>query len=207
MSSPDQNPFSCPTFSIYSRDGLVEIATKVTKDFRSFLEEEEENDDDLFEFALPNKDLVSEVMQKSSTFPLFNREILQDLNEPNKNIETQIPTLSDESEHETPGSNRAWQRKSKSTGWLWFKQFNIRDLLRRSKSDGIKSYMSATKSNKIEYRKSLSHSVRSTRKTEASPHELFYKQKRSIEEGDKRKSYLPYRKDLIGVFSVLGRAF
>ncbi|KAK1400911.1 hypothetical protein POM88_000516 [Heracleum sosnowskyi] len=202
MSSPDQNPFSCPTFSSYSRDGLVEIATNVTNDFGYILEEEEIYDD-LFEFALPNKDLVSKAM----TFPVFDREILHDLNEPDKNIETQIPTLSDESEHETAGSNRAWQRKSKSTGWLWFKQFNIRDLLRRSKSDGIKSYMSATKSNTIEYRKSLSHSVRSTRKTEASPHELFYKQKRSKEEGDKRKSYLPYRKDLIGVFSVLGRAF
>ncbi|KAK1400917.1 hypothetical protein POM88_000522 [Heracleum sosnowskyi] len=200
MSSPDQNPLSCPTFSSYSRDGLVEIATKVTKDFRSFLEEEE-NDDDLFEFALPNKDLVSEAMP---TFPVFDGEILHDLNEPDKNIENQISTLSDESE---AGSNCLWRRKSKSTGSLLFKPFKIRDLLRRSSSDGNKSYVFATKSNKIDYGRSSSYSVKGTRKTNASPHELFYKQKRSIEEGDKRKSYLPYRKDLIGLFSVLWGGF
>ncbi|KAL1819492.1 hypothetical protein ACET3Z_014361 [Daucus carota] len=101
-------------------------------------------------------------------------------------------------------------KKSRSTGSVLFKRFKICDLL-RSSSDGKESYLFSAKidksSNKIDYRKSP---VRVTGKVKAAPassaHELFYVQNRSIKEGDKRKSFLPYRKDLVGFFSVLGRA-
>lgn len=193
MSSQNENTLFCPTFSSYSRDGLVEIATKVTNNiFRK-----EENEDESFEFALPNKESECSVMHKSCSFPVFNREIFHNLNETDKNFKNRI------SKSSTPSTCK----KSKSTGSLLFKRFKIHDLLRRSNSDGIKSScMFATKSNKInDGRKSPPHSFKGT--TKASAHELFYRQKRSIKEGDKRKSYLPYKKDLIGIFSVLGRAF
>ncbi|XP_074369101.1 uncharacterized protein LOC141709067 [Apium graveolens] len=185
----------------------------VSNDCRNIYEDEE-NGDDLFEFALPNKELDSSFMHKPSVFPVFNREIFDNLNEPNKNSKNWISTTSEESEDETPGLYSMWRRKSigsstpgsckksKSTGSISFKRFKIRDLLRRSNSDGTNSCTSATKSSNG---KSPSHSVKSTDKTKASLPELFYTEKRSIKEGDKIKSYLPYRKDLIGLFSVFGR--
>jgi hypothetical protein len=35
----------------------------------------------------------------------------------------------------------------------------------------------------------------------SSAHELFYVQNRAWKEGEKRKSYLPYRQDLVGFFA------
>lgn len=229
MNSQNENALVCPTFSSYTTDRLVEIATRVSDDFKNIIGEDE-NDDDLFEFALSSiKDLDSSVVSKSAIYPVFNGEVLQSLNQADKNIENRISTSSDESDSEsgTIGSC-VWRRKSigspspsnckksKSTGSVLFKRFKICDLLRRSNSDGIgkDSYLFTSKidksTNKIDYRTSPRHSVEVTGKGKASPassaHEMFYIQNRSIKEGDKRKSYLPYRQDLIGFFSVLGRA-
>ncbi|KAL8132446.1 uncharacterized protein LOC141714072 [Apium graveolens] len=220
-----ENTLLCPTFSSYTTDRLVEIATRVSDDFKNVIGEEQ-NDDDLFEFALSSiQDLDSSVVNKSAIYPVFNGELLQ----AQKNIENRISTSSDESdsESETIGTC-VWRRKSigspspgnckksKSTGSVLFKRFKICDLLRRSNSDGIGKdpYLFTSKidksTKKIDYRKSPRHSVEVTGKGKASPassaHEMFYIQNRSIKEGDKRKSYLPYRQDLIGFFSVLGRA-
>lgn len=44
----------------------------------------------------------------------------------------------------------------------------------------------------------------------ASAHEVFYVRNRALKEGDKRRSYLPYRRDLVGFFANvngLGRTF
>ncbi|KAK1404441.1 hypothetical protein POM88_004046 [Heracleum sosnowskyi] len=223
MNPQNENALVCPTFSSYTTDRLVEIATRVSDDYKNIIGD----DDDLFEFALSSLEEFdsSALVNKSSVFPVFNREQLQ----ADQNIENRISTSSDESdsESETIGSC-VWRRKSigssspnsckksKSTGSVLFKRFKICDLLRRSNSDGIgkETYLFSSKidksTNKIDYRKSPKHSVEVTRKGKASPassaHEMFYIQNRSIKEGDKRKSYLPYRQDLIGFFSVLGRA-
>lgn len=248
MSSPNENPLLCPTFSSYTCDRLVEIATKVSDDYKNIVGGE--NDDDLFEFSLSIQEFDSAVVHKSSIFPVFNREVSHSVMDQNtekldgnnsvrlnnlftEKCENRISTSSSEleseseSESETPGSYCVWRRKStgsspssckksKSTGSVLFKRFNICDLLlRRSNSDGQNSYVFAAKIDKsttrmIDCRKSPRHSVEVTGKAKMSPassaHELFYIQNRSMKEGDKRKSYLPYRKDLIGFFSVLGRA-
>lgn len=225
MNSQNENTLVCPTFSSYTTDRLVEIATRVSDDFKKIINQEE-NDDELFEFAPSStqQDFDSSVVHKSSVFPVFNRDLVQ----ADKNIQNRISTSSSDesdSESEAPGSC-VWRRKSigspsatnckksKSTGSVLFKHFKICDLLRRSSSDGKQTYLFSSKidrsTNKIDYRQSPRHSAELTGKGKASPasspHEMFYIQNRSIKEGDKRKSYLPYRQDLIGFFSVLGRA-
>ncbi|PSR87577.1 Vicilin-like seed storage protein [Actinidia chinensis var. chinensis] len=47
-------------------------------------------------------------------------------------------------------------------------------------------------------------------KVSASAHEVFYVRNRTMKEGDKRKSYLPYRQDLVGFFAkvnTVGKTF
>lgn len=133
----------------------------------------------------------------------------------------------DELEAIPPGTYCVWKpkivesspstcKKSKSTGSA-SKRFRIRDFLRRSNSEGKDSFVFLTpknqkqdKAEEIENLKLRRHSVDSGKvagklKAPSSPassaHELFYVQNRAMKEGDKRKSYLPYRKDLVGFFA------
>ncbi|KAL1187730.1 hypothetical protein V5N11_017122 [Cardamine amara subsp. amara] len=95
-------------------------------------------------------------------------------------------------------------RKSKSTGssstssWST-KRWRIRDLLKRSKSDGKQS---------LKFLNSNEESPKMMKKKEkvsVSPHEKFYLRNKAIKEEDKRKSYLPYKQDLVGLFSNINR--
>ncbi|KAK3413207.1 hypothetical protein EUGRSUZ_I01788 [Eucalyptus grandis] len=112
-------------------------------------------------------------------------------------------------------------------------RWRFRDLLRRSNSDGKESFVfltpasrssslssSSDASAKEKARPSPSPSQagavaerRSKAKASAasaSPHEAFYVRNRALKEGDKRRSYLPYRQDLVGFFANvngLGRSF
>lgn len=127
-------------------------------------------------------------------------------------------------------------KKSSSTGSS-SKRWRFRDLLRRSNSDGKESFVfltpasrssslssSSDASAKEKARPSPSPSPspsqagavaerRSKAKASAasaSPHEAFYVRNRALKEGDKRRSYLPYRQDLVGFFANvngLGRSF
>ncbi|PSS30382.1 Histone-lysine N-methyltransferase, H3 lysine-79 specific like [Actinidia chinensis var. chinensis] len=111
-------------------------------------------------------------------------------------------------------------KKSNSTGSA-SKRWRIRDLLRRSNSDGKDSLVLMTPKNKdqkpakihgIENPKERRISVdagagkakakaAAGEKVPASAHEVFYVRNRTLKEGDKRKSYLPYRQDLVGFFA------
>ncbi|XP_057491012.1 uncharacterized protein LOC130776818 [Actinidia eriantha] len=109
-------------------------------------------------------------------------------------------------------------KKSNSTGSA-SKRWRIRDLLRRSNSDGKDSLVLMTPKNKdqkpakihgIENPKKRRISVdagagkakaAAGEKVPASAHEVFYVRNRTLKEGDKRKSYLPYRQDLVGFFA------
>ncbi|WOG96435.1 hypothetical protein DCAR_0415770 [Daucus carota subsp. sativus] len=236
MSTQSETPLLCPTFSSYTRDGSVETATRVSNDYKSSIGEDENDDLFEFESGSPavRKSAVYPVFNREALHNDIDKKIekLDDsvLVVPLKTLfleeerENRISTSSsDESDDEAAEPSCMWRRKgvgsspspsdckkSRSTGSVLFKRFKICDLL-RSSSDGKESYLFSAKidksSNKIDYRKSPG---RVTGKVKAAPassaHELFYVQNRSIKEGDKRKSFLPYRKDLVGFFSVLGRA-
>ncbi|KAG6578650.1 hypothetical protein SDJN03_23098, partial [Cucurbita argyrosperma subsp. sororia] len=123
-------------------------------------------------------------------------------------------------------------KKSKSTGsgWSSSRRWRLRNLLPRSNSEGGKNlFVFLTPSSKSEStrkkeekseklgkdtkgKKSCSEANAVARKTkikrtsvekESSAHELFYVRSRMSKEGDKRRSFLPYRQDLVGFWANL----
>ncbi|CAA7055284.1 unnamed protein product [Microthlaspi erraticum] len=93
--------------------------------------------------------------------------------------------------------NGGW-RKSKSTGsstsstTTSSRRWRIRDLLKRSYSEGKQSlkFLNSNSTNREES---------STKKKEkVSAHEKFYLKNKAKKEEEKRKSYLPYKQDLVG---------
>ncbi|KAK1359513.1 DUF1645 domain-containing protein [Heracleum sosnowskyi] len=228
----------CPSFNSYSSSKLAEIASKVADEFKlisdhnTFLD-----DDDEFEFSLQLSS--DEINNHGPVFPIFNRNYKDDNHEdaskiilPLKNLflqETEASQLSssssseaDELESIPPGTYCVWRpkddvvssptscKKSKSTGSA-SKRFRIRDLIKRSNSEGKASSSSLVfltpKKDKLVDEKLRLDSGKSAGKSRApaspasSAHETFYMQNRAMKEGEKRKSYLPYRKDLVGFFA------
>ncbi|KAI3748084.1 hypothetical protein L6452_10942 [Arctium lappa] len=137
------------------------------------------------------------------------------INEREESASSSSSSEADESESEDTGVFCAWRpkmdigssplskcKKSSSTG-SGSKRWRIRDLLRRSNSEG-KEPMVLLTSKKVEIpkqkRSSGEVSVVSG-KSKPSIHELFYVQQRAKREGGKRKSYLPYRQGLVGFFT------
>ncbi|XP_010243035.1 PREDICTED: uncharacterized protein LOC104587216 [Nelumbo nucifera] len=113
-------------------------------------------------------------------------------------------------------------KKSNSTGSS--KRWRFRDLLHRSNSDGKDTFVFLTPSNsnsssskakkrdeKPENSKGRRNStnLKVSGKTKgkgisgeaASAHEIHYVRNRALKEEDRRKSYLPYRQDLVGFFA------
>ncbi|CAM8888239.1 unnamed protein product [Rhodiola kirilowii] len=154
---------------------------------------------------------------------LFIDEEREDLD---GNIPSSSSSEADELDSVEPGTYCVWKpktpelspgrcKKSKSTGSC-SKRWKLRDLLlRRSNSDGKESFVFLTPSSSTSSSnstsvtdevKSGSAKVKTVRrasgeyKTAAvvSPHEKFYVQNRAVKEEDRRRSYLPYRKGLVG---------
>ncbi|KAJ0729413.1 hypothetical protein HanRHA438_Chr00c05g0845321 [Helianthus annuus] len=130
----------------------------------------------------------------------------------------------DESEGDAPAVFCVWRnkndagasplskcKKSRSTGsgagsGSGSKRWRIRDLLRRSNSEGKEPMvMFAQKKVEMPKRKLSSGEglVTAGKLKPSSPsvHEVFYVQQRAKREGVKRRSYLPYRQGLVGFFS------
>ncbi|TKY50430.1 hypothetical protein E2542_SST27894 [Spatholobus suberectus] len=134
--------------------------------------------------------------------------------------------VEDELENVPPGTYCVWTpkpppatpcRKSKSTGSSSSssKRWKLLDLLRRSNSEGKESVVFLTpslnsakkKGAKAETGKKIPASGGGEKKVAAvSAHEAFYVRNREMRRGDKRRSYLPYRQDLVG-FCVNLNAF
>ncbi|KAL6325605.1 hypothetical protein AAG906_023450 [Vitis piasezkii] len=116
-------------------------------------------------------------------------------------------------------------KKSSSTGSA-SKRWRFRDLLRRSNSEGKDSFVFLTPSkreekaeitDKSDHSKETRNSVHAKTNVagkakpkvisgeKASPHEIFYMKNRAMKEGDKRQSFLPYRRDLVGFFANVSR--
>ncbi|KAF9625534.1 hypothetical protein IFM89_023845 [Coptis chinensis] len=102
------------------------------------------------------------------------------------------------------------RKKSKSTGSS--KRWRFRDLLHRSNSDGKDTFVFLAPSIKKkeknveavskERRDSISGKGKSKGEASStSAHEAHYMRNRAIKESDRRRSYLPYRQDLVGFFA------
>lgn len=127
-------------------------------------------------------------------------------------------------------------KKSKSTGSSSSsKRWKLLNLMRRSNSDGKDSFVFLTPSSSVKKKEAKSENPKeqwSSGSTESSrfagkqkakgsgisgdgekkvsAHEAFYVRNRELKKVDKRKSYLPYRKDLVGFFASVnntGKAF
>ncbi|CAI9283297.1 unnamed protein product [Lactuca saligna] len=103
-------------------------------------------------------------------------------------------------------------KKSSSTG-SGLRRWRIWSLLRRNHSEGKASaFLLCHKKVETSKQKWNAKSNEITRvagklKTPSSPsfHELFYVQKRAEQKGDKMKTFLPYRQDLLGFFVKINR--
>ncbi|XP_059670155.1 uncharacterized protein LOC132315770 [Cornus florida] len=148
-----------------------------------------------------------------------------------REIPSSSESEADELETIPPGTYCVWRpkvvelspdrcKKSSSTGSA-SKRWRFLSLLRRSNSEGIQgkdAFVFLTPKNRAQKvdrnektentKEGLSSgtAVRNAGKLKSSPpppsaHETFYVRTRAMKEGDKRKSYLPYRQDLVGFFA------
>lgn len=92
-------------------------------------------------------------------------------------------------------------KKSNSTGSS--KRWKLRDLLHRSNSDGKETFVFLTPSKKNGAEEAKAAAIASERvKVNVKDHLYHVKSNcRRLNEGDKRRSFLPYRQDLVGLFS------
>ncbi|GER36871.1 hypothetical protein STAS_13252 [Striga asiatica] len=206
----DNDVYVCPSFSSYSSDRLAETAERVA------------GDDD-FEFSLVHQDGEVPIDgQIRTVFPVFNRDLL-DSSESSVAVplsrlfieedrEPDCPpscssSEADELENVPAGTYCVWRpkmlsqcRKSKSTGSA-SRRWKFRDLLRRSKSDGMGSFVFLTPNRNKEGKAVRSADHRPPASASASAHEPFYVRNKAVKEGNKKKSYLPYRQELVGFFA------
>ncbi|XP_057440506.1 uncharacterized protein LOC130732486 [Lotus japonicus] len=196
--------FLCPSFNSYSTDQLAGIAAQVGRDNL--------NDDTDFEFVA-----FQETADDDAVFPLFNRDHLKD----NHSSDTSALTIR-RSERDPPPPTLSGCRKSNSTGSWSSKRWKLLDLLRRSNSDGRESLGSLTPSPSKNKAKEQwnSGSVEVTGKSKAkgfadggkkapvSAHEALYVRNRELRRMATKKSFLPYKPELVGFCTRrLGKAF
>nr|XP_011468267.1 PREDICTED: uncharacterized protein LOC105352542 [Fragaria vesca subsp. vesca] len=251
----------CPSFNTYSSPSTADTAAKVCREFRGLglvdedneyeydqTDKEQEEDDD-FEFVSFQKS-ADEVFFGDNTrigpvFPVFNRDLIsqRDLNDA---ASSSASSDVDELEGVPAGSYCVWMpkttpasspshcKKSKSTGTSSSRKWRLRDLLRRSNSEGGKdafvlltpALTSPPSSKKLtgndhhhpnekmvmtKGKKSFDGRPRSKGPNAVSmAHEVFYAKSKEKEGYNKRQSFLPYRKDLVGFFAnvnAMGRTF
>ncbi|OVA17007.1 Protein of unknown function DUF1645 [Macleaya cordata] len=119
-------------------------------------------------------------------------------------------------------------KKSSSTGSSSSRRWRLRDFLFRSNSDGKDTFVFLTPSASTKMKKKDEKAVEKVIKAEVSeerkhsgeskvagkgkskgvstaaevsPHEIHYVRNRALKENDRRRSYLPYRQDLVGFFA------
>ncbi|XP_077210814.1 uncharacterized protein LOC143846265 [Tasmannia lanceolata] len=105
-------------------------------------------------------------------------------------------------------------KKSNSTGSS--KRWKFRDLLHRSSSEGKETFV-FLKDDRSEIMKGKKNSGEvkvagkgTARGEKMSAHEMHYVRNRAIKEADRRRSFLPYKKDIVGFFANvngLGKSF
>ncbi|GFP99723.1 hypothetical protein PHJA_002116400 [Phtheirospermum japonicum] len=240
MSNNQEDIYICPSFSSYSSNRLSEIAGRVA----AVREDQEVSVEDFscdgqirHVFPVFNRDLLQdsggepsacggrELLESAVPIPLSKLFIEED-----RERVDYPPSCSsseaDELENVPEGTYCVWRpklaespmpsqcKKSKSTGSA-SRRWKLRDLMRRSKSDGKDSFVFLTPKHKEE---KSGKSIEATNKADGklglrsasggggpagspSAHEAFYVRNKAMKEGEKKKSYLPYRRELVGFFA------
>ncbi|KAG5067916.1 hypothetical protein JHK85_000293 [Glycine max] len=185
-------------------------------------EEEEEEEEEEFSFVLTNSDGspisaddAFDNGQIRPIFPIFNQDLLfsddydggEGLRQPIKVfVEHKDEFLSEAAPAE--GAYCEWNPKaavkSNSTGFS--KLWRFRDVKLRSNSDGKDAFVflnhaapakPAEKARSVVVKKGKT----TTTTAAASAHEKHYIMSRARKESDKRKSYLPYKQNMLGFFA------
>lgn len=168
----------------------------------------------------------------SSSVQVSLRDLFLEEREPLSSSSSEV----DELESVPPGTYCVWKpkltepspsrcKKSNSTGSA-FKRWNIRDLMRRSNSEGKDSFVFLTpekglkkenskakdsvETSKVAGKLKAKGNSSSGNKASSSPAVYLRDQAAKEKDKNKRKSYLPYRRDLVGFFSnanSFGRTF
>ncbi|XP_071696032.1 uncharacterized protein [Rutidosis leptorrhynchoides] len=210
-----ENSRLSPSFSCYSSDTLT-TSTAISKAIR---------EDEDFEFSSKEIDsqswtvfpvfngdlIINDEIDDSVSIISPLQKLFMDEEEEGSESPSYSSSEADELENIPSGTFCAWSpkvadvgssspkcKKSNSTGSsTGSKKWRIRYLLRRSNSDGKEPTVILNRRLKQDSGDEvLTVSRRS--KAQTPVHELFYVQRRAENEIGKRKTYLPYRKDLIG---------
>ncbi|CAA0383933.1 unnamed protein product [Arabidopsis thaliana] len=234
MEKDDATASFSPSFSTYSGDRLVEIAERVCYKEKSDAEFEfstaatSSSGDGGLVFPVFNKNLISGDVSPEKVIPLKDL-FLRERNDQQPPQQTYSSSSDEEEEDDefdsipseiycpwTPSRSTADMspsggcRKSKSTGssststWST-KRWRLRDFLKRSKSDGKQSLKFLNPTNRDDDDESSKSKKKVSVSVTVSAHEKFYLRNKAIKEEDKRKSYLPYKQDLVGLFSNIHR--
>lgn len=234
MNNAQDDVSVCPSFNSYSTDRLAEIAVRVAGDddfeFALVRQDKEVSASELLYggpvFPLFNRDLIEngceQPLESNNLVPLS--KLFAEEAEEREFPPSCSSSEADELENIPAGTYCVWRprmaeppmpsqcKKSKSTGSA-SKRWKLRDLLRRSKSDGKESFVFLTPKHREEKPNKLINNIQAPKRENSgglhsaaappspSAHEAFYVRNRAMKEGDKKKSYLPYRRDLVGLFA------
>ncbi|KAF2600971.1 hypothetical protein F2Q68_00011734 [Brassica cretica] len=222
-----------PSFSTYSGDNLVKIAERVGVDHYKEKGDDSFEFATLQTVHEAASSLVFPVFDKKpeDVSPETVVTPLKDLflHENEQSPKKQTYSSSDEEEEEedeldtmpgeiycpwTPARSPVEMtspcRKSKSTGSsstsTWSRRrWRIRKLLKRSRSDGKETLEFLNTSPKNKETVKTKSKKKEKEKVSVSAHEKFYLRNKAMKEEDKRKSYLPYKQELVGLFSNIHR--
>ncbi|TKY63238.1 hypothetical protein E2542_SST13107 [Spatholobus suberectus] len=162
-------------------------------------------------------------------FPITTGDVRRSEHDPPQAPSSESSSEADELEGVPAGTYCVWTpnspqaspgkcKKSNSTGSSSSRKWKLLDLLRRSNSEGKESLAfltSAPEKKKVSQRwssevagKPKGKGFAGEKKVAVSAHEALYVRNRELRRVDKKKSFLPYKPDLVGFCtSRLGKAF
>ncbi|KAJ0636016.1 hypothetical protein HanOQP8_Chr17g0657181 [Helianthus annuus] len=187
-----EDPGFAPSFSYYSSYNKTSraVAKVISEEEAARSNKKGHLDGQDFEFSL----VLSDEESNSRGWSVFKHDILVNDHQIPSPLEDSSSYSSSEADEMESPSSRIKCKKSSSTG-SGSKRGILRFLLRRSNSE--------CKGDSLKQKRNLGEitKVGERWKAQTPVHEQFYVQRRAENEVGKRKSYLPYRKDLVGLFA------
>ena len=212
-----------PVFPVFNRDLLSDHhhvqsqEVKETKGQDLKKQEDDHDDHDLRSLRIPLKKLFIEEHDPTS-YSSSSSEVDDLEGVPPGTYCVWTPQNSSNSNSSSAKASPSKCKKSKSTGTASSssKRWRFMNLLRRSNSEGKDSFVFLTpkKEEKADEEEITEQKEKEKEKkpqvvvkkgkdqTVSSAHEVFYGRNRK--EGDKRRTYLPYRQDLVGFWASVG---
>ncbi|KAG6716007.1 hypothetical protein I3843_04G024600 [Carya illinoinensis] len=199
-----------PVFPIFNRDFLVPEKIQLQTNFAYDPEKEEGHE--ALSLQVPLKKLFVEESDPSPRFSTSSEEDVEaELNGVPPGTYCIWTPNNNSNNNSAKASPSIKCKKSSSTGTgssSASKRWRLLSLLRRCNSEGKDRLVFLTpKKEEIKTEKTDSKEKKVkkvARETMPSAHEVFYVRNRAMKEGDKRRTYLPYRQDLVGFWTSMG---